>query len=160
MGFPRPEYWTGFPFPSAGDLPDSGIKLASSESPGLQAASSPASHREAQLYNRSVICFPVKSNLSFFLIQWRGDCSPTKRELTLWGFLSSCLFRRCAQLRYTSLLSSRFSPWDLKHHQFFGECQVCQWILLSGGSCSLMVSVLFCFRVRWLEDLFPAKNST
>ena len=42
MGFPRPEYWTGLPFSPAGDLPDSGIKLASSESPGLRAASSPA----------------------------------------------------------------------------------------------------------------------
>ena len=28
-GFPRQEYWSGLPFPSPGDLPDSGIKLAS-----------------------------------------------------------------------------------------------------------------------------------
>ena len=28
-GFPRPEYWSGLLFPSLGDLPDSGIKLAS-----------------------------------------------------------------------------------------------------------------------------------
>ena len=27
MGFPRQEYWSGLPFPSSGDLPDSGIKL-------------------------------------------------------------------------------------------------------------------------------------
>ena len=26
MGFPRQEYWNGLPFPSAGDLPDPGIK--------------------------------------------------------------------------------------------------------------------------------------
>ena len=39
MGFSRPEYWTALPFPSAGDLPDSGIKLASGMSPGLQADS-------------------------------------------------------------------------------------------------------------------------
>ena len=26
MGFPRPEYWSGFPFPSPGDLPDPGIE--------------------------------------------------------------------------------------------------------------------------------------
>ena len=26
MGFPRQEYWSGFPFPSPGYLPDSGIK--------------------------------------------------------------------------------------------------------------------------------------
>ena len=26
MGFPSQEYWSGLPFPSPGDLPDSGIK--------------------------------------------------------------------------------------------------------------------------------------
>ena len=26
MGFPRQGYWSGFPFPSPGDLPDPGIK--------------------------------------------------------------------------------------------------------------------------------------
>ena len=29
MGFSRPEYWTGSPFPSLGDLPDQGIQLMS-----------------------------------------------------------------------------------------------------------------------------------
>ena len=29
MGFPRLEYWSALPFPSPGDLPDSGIKLTS-----------------------------------------------------------------------------------------------------------------------------------
>ena len=29
MEFSRQEYWTGLPFPSPGDLPDPGIKLAS-----------------------------------------------------------------------------------------------------------------------------------
>ena len=31
MGFPRQEYWSELPFPSPGDLPDSGIKPASPE---------------------------------------------------------------------------------------------------------------------------------
>ena len=39
MGFPRQEYWSGLPFPSPGDLPDTGIEL---ESPTLQADSSPS----------------------------------------------------------------------------------------------------------------------
>ena len=39
MGFPRKEYWSGFPFPSPGDLPDPGIKP---ESPALQADSLPS----------------------------------------------------------------------------------------------------------------------
>ena len=29
MGFPRQEYWSGFPFPSPRDLPDPGIKPTS-----------------------------------------------------------------------------------------------------------------------------------
>ena len=34
MGFSRQEYWSGFPFPPPGDLPDPGIEL---RSPALQA---------------------------------------------------------------------------------------------------------------------------
>ena len=33
-GFPRPEYWSGLPFPSPGDLPDPGIEP---RSPALEA---------------------------------------------------------------------------------------------------------------------------
>ena len=29
MGFPRQEYWSGLPFPSSGDLPDSAIECMS-----------------------------------------------------------------------------------------------------------------------------------
>ena len=29
IAFPRQEYWSGLPFPSLGDVPDPGIKLAS-----------------------------------------------------------------------------------------------------------------------------------
>ena len=39
MGFFRKEYWSGLPFPSPGDLPDSGIKPGS---PALQADSLPS----------------------------------------------------------------------------------------------------------------------
>jgi len=35
MGFPRQEYWSGFPFLFAGELPDPGIKLASRTSLAL-----------------------------------------------------------------------------------------------------------------------------
>ena len=42
MGFPKQEYWSGFPFPSAGDLLDPGVKPASPVSPALQADSLPA----------------------------------------------------------------------------------------------------------------------
>ena len=39
MGFSRQEYWSGLPFPSPGDLPDSGIIHGS---PALQADSLPS----------------------------------------------------------------------------------------------------------------------
>ena len=42
MGFSRQEYWSGFPFPSPGDLPDSGIEPGS---PALQADSLPTDLR-------------------------------------------------------------------------------------------------------------------
>ena len=38
MGFPRQEYWSGLPFPSPGDLPDSGIQPLS---PALHSDSLP-----------------------------------------------------------------------------------------------------------------------
>ena len=39
MEFSRPEYWSGQPFPSSGDLPNPGIEP---RSPALQADSSPS----------------------------------------------------------------------------------------------------------------------
>ena len=47
MGFSRKEYWSGFPFPSPEDLPDSGIEPGS---PALQADSLPS-----ELQERSVV---------------------------------------------------------------------------------------------------------
>ena len=35
MGFPRHEYWSGFPFPPPGNLPDPRIQLESLASPAL-----------------------------------------------------------------------------------------------------------------------------
>ena len=36
MKFSRQEYWSGLPFPTAGDLPDPGIKPTSLVSPALE----------------------------------------------------------------------------------------------------------------------------
>ena len=36
MAFSRQEYWSRFPFPTPGDLPDSGIELVPLESPALE----------------------------------------------------------------------------------------------------------------------------
>ena len=42
MGFPRQEYWSGLPFPSPGDLPNTGIQPTS---PASQEDSLPLSHQ-------------------------------------------------------------------------------------------------------------------
>ena len=46
MGFPRPKYWTGLPFPPPGDLPDPGIKPTSPAAPALQVDALQLSHLE------------------------------------------------------------------------------------------------------------------
>ena len=43
MGFSRQEYWSGLPFPSAGDLPNPGIEPGS---PALQADALPSEPQE------------------------------------------------------------------------------------------------------------------
>ena len=45
MGFLRKEYWSGFPFPSLGDLPNPGIEPMSPGSPSLQVNSLPLGHQ-------------------------------------------------------------------------------------------------------------------
>ena len=45
MGFPRQEYWSMWPFPSPGDLPDPGVEPVS---PALQADSLLLSHQGNQ----------------------------------------------------------------------------------------------------------------
>ena len=47
MDFCRQEYWSGFPFPSPGDLPDTGIEPGSLAS---QADSSPMSHQGSPVW--------------------------------------------------------------------------------------------------------------
>jgi len=55
MGFSRQEYWSGFPFPSSGDLPNPGIKP---RSPELQADASTSEApgkpvtKETKIHNR------------------------------------------------------------------------------------------------------------
>ena len=45
MGFSRPEYWSGLPFPSPGDLPDPGMEPGS---PALRADSLPSEPQGSQ----------------------------------------------------------------------------------------------------------------
>ena len=49
MEFSRQEYWSGFPIPTPGDLPNSGIKPTSCASPALAGGFVPLCHWEAIL---------------------------------------------------------------------------------------------------------------
>jgi len=44
MGFSRQEYWSRFPFPSPGNLPEPGIEAVSPVVPALQVDSLPLEH--------------------------------------------------------------------------------------------------------------------
>ena len=55
MGFSRPEYWSGLPFPSPGDLPDPGVEA---RSPKLQADSLPAELQGKPCKGRGNAIFP------------------------------------------------------------------------------------------------------
>ena len=59
MGSPRQEYWSGLPFPSPEDLPDSGIIPTS---PELQAYSLPMSHSAAAAAAKSLQSCPTLCN--------------------------------------------------------------------------------------------------
>ena len=50
MGFYRQEYWSGVPFPTPEDLPNLGIKPASSVSPALQVDSLPYGFKVSELF--------------------------------------------------------------------------------------------------------------
>ena len=74
MGFPTPEYWSGLPFPSPGDLPDAEIEAVSPALQGLffflnhgairnahSRTSIVENYQEAQLYPIKDIRAPTRS---------------------------------------------------------------------------------------------------
>ena len=58
MGFPKQEYWSGLPFPSPGDLPNSRI---TSMYPAWQVDSRPLSHQGSFHYNTTTLTGKVLS---------------------------------------------------------------------------------------------------
>ena len=75
MGFSRQEYWSGVPFPSLGDLPDSGIE---SRSPSLQAAALPSKQPGKPLSKVNVLINETLENSSILF------CEDTVKESHLW----------------------------------------------------------------------------
>ena len=65
MEFSRPEYWSGQPFPSPGDLPNPGIEP---RCPALRADSLPAETQEVSLKLANKIRFSDRIQLNGILI--------------------------------------------------------------------------------------------
>ena len=70
MGLSRQEYWSEFPYPPLGDLPDPGIQPASPVSPALQAESLLLSHQGSRIH--------LYSNSNRFVCHASGTLHKTK----------------------------------------------------------------------------------
>ena len=92
MEFSRPEYWSGLPFPSPGDLPNPGIEPGS-----LNMAGRIFTDRATR---EDHFCF--KSHLYLILCSWHWDSVLFSISLIIWD-LFSCLL---ASFFWTALLSS------------------------------------------------------
>ena len=106
MEFSRPEYWSGEPFPSTGDLPNPGIEP---RSPALQADSLPAepqgkpenSLKKREIINKQVIhssCL-LNSNKDKY---YRIISSPKNIQIYVCAYcqsrilyLAKCIFQEC-----------------------------------------------------------------
>ena len=55
MGFPRQEYWSGFPFPSLGDLPNPGMEPTSATLAGRFFTTKPPGKPGYSLSTRKII---------------------------------------------------------------------------------------------------------
>ena len=121
MELSRQEYWSGFPFPSPGDLPDSGIELASPGSPSWQADSLPSEPPGKPRYEYFVILIFI---IMIFILQRepRGTetlCSaPVCTANTYWSpearspdYKSSVLFTQFHAASYKYMLAE---VWCLK----------------------------------------------
>ena len=78
MDFSRPEYWSGQPFPSPGDLPNPGIEP---RSPTLQADSLPAEPQGKPLDNYKSLLTGVLSPPFIIFSIFRRQCDLLKIEI-------------------------------------------------------------------------------
>ena len=74
MKFSRQEYWSGFPFPPPGDLPDLGIGSTALVFPAWQADSLPLCHLGI-LYLILIICTFFNVTLHRFVLLFTFSCS-------------------------------------------------------------------------------------
>ena len=88
IGFPRKEYWSGLPFPSPGDLPNSGIKL---ECPALAGRFFTTEPPRKPLFKRIMTSKRVANSLFFVFLKMtffhhHGKIFQKVPKLTCWKF--------------------------------------------------------------------------
>ena len=112
MGFLRPEYWSGQPFPSPGDLPNPGIKP---RSPTLQVDSLPAEPQHKPL--GSLMLLQMASFHSFL---WLGNiplyvCTTSSLSIPLLTFrllpCPDCSKQCCNEQWCSCILSDHVFLW-------------------------------------------------
>ena len=98
MEFSRPEYWSGQPFPSPGDLPNPGIEP---RSPALQ-----VDYKQKQIIPTSTkqgMCCPGESEALARSKGWEGTGRPAGQR---WGTGGQCPGGRGGQMPWPSPPSS------------------------------------------------------
>ena len=134
MGFSRQEYWSWLPFPSPGNLPDSGIEPPS---PGLlhwQADSLPLSHLRSP-------CFSSVQSLShvqLFATPWTAAC---QASLSITNS-RSLLKLMSIELVMPSTISSSVVPFSpcLQSFPASGAFQMSQFFASGGQSIGISAS--------------------
>ena len=83
MGFSRQKYWSGLPFPPAGDIPNPGIKPMPPTAPALQADSLPLNRCGSPVICGTMPNYPFFSWPQFSYVT--GDGGAQKNFLTCWN---------------------------------------------------------------------------
>ena len=108
--FPKQEYWSGLPFPSSGDLPDTGIELmAPAVSPTLQAGSLLLSHQGSP---------------PFRIAEYKIEKESIRKEAFQWRSVS--LFWSLSAVKRVFFISNFSALWNLFHRITFRD----KWNLL------------------------------
>jgi len=81
MGFSEQEYWSGLPYPSPGDLPDSGIKLRSLCLLHWQASSLPLLLLLLSRFSRVRLCDPIDGSPTYTTLN--GGVASTGTSLVI-----------------------------------------------------------------------------
>ena len=135
MEFSRPEYWSGWPFPSPGDLPNPGLphcrrilyQLSQQRSLRiLEWAAYPISSGSPRPRNQTRVSFIA----GVFFISWaiRGD-HLTQKMCFIFGFLKLKLLNCISNNRYEHcsfhLTKQNYTPSWNDYHNKFGEHASC-----------------------------------